>query len=199
MNLLHPWALFVGAAAIGLPVLIHWLTRPRPVTLPLSTIRFVREAVQQRRARYRLRDLIILLLRTLAVVLIALAFARPLMGNKPAVADAPGDAVRVVILDRSQSMAAVSGGVQAFERARAAAAKHLSYSPGLRGNLILAGARPHAAFPAPSANFAAMQEAIAAAKPRAEQLDLAGAIELAGNVLAAAPKEARKELVVISD
>ena len=67
MSFLHPWALAVGAAAIGLPLLIHWLTRPRPVTLPLSTLRFVREAVQQRRARYRLRDVIILLLRALAV------------------------------------------------------------------------------------------------------------------------------------
>ena len=93
MNLLHPWALGIGALAIGLPVLIHWLTRPRPVTLPLSTIRFVREAVQQRRARYRLRDLIILLLRTLAVALIAYAFARPLIGSQPALAEAPGDAV----------------------------------------------------------------------------------------------------------
>src|SRR6476469_5627299 len=115
--LMHPWALGIGAAAISLPVLIHWLTRPRPVTLPLSTIRFVREAVQQRRARYRLRDIIILLLRTAAVV-------------------------RIVILDRSQSMAAVSGGVQAFERGRAAAAKQLAYTPGLRADLILAAARP---------------------------------------------------------
>jgi hypothetical protein len=76
------------------------------------------DAVQQRRARYRLRDLIILLLRAAAVVLLAIAFGRPLAGSKPLVADAPGQAVRVVILDRSQSMEAVSHGVQAFERAR---------------------------------------------------------------------------------
>src|SRR3954453_1661810 len=107
MNLLHPW-LLAGLAAISLPVLIHWLTKPRPVSVPLSTLRFVREAVQQRRARYRLRDLIILLLRATAIVLLAIAFGRPLAGSKPLVADAPGQAVRVVILDRSQSMAAVS-------------------------------------------------------------------------------------------
>src|SRR6185295_6801605 len=127
--LLHSWALPVGAVAIGLPLLIHWLTKPRPVTLPLSTLRFVREAVQQRKAKYRLRDLIILLLRAVAIALLALAFARPLSGSKPLVADNPGDAARVVILDRSQSMAAVSRGVQAFERARPAAGKYLSYSP----------------------------------------------------------------------
>src|SRR3954466_8179199 len=141
MNLLHPWALGVGAAAVALPVIIHWLTRPRPVTVPLSTLRFVREAVQQKRARHRLRDWIILLLRAAAVALLAWAFARPLIGAKPLIADAPGDAVRVVILDRSQSMAAASNGVQAFERARPAAAKHLGYSPGRRVNLIFAAAK----------------------------------------------------------
>mgnify|MGYP000692485023 CR=1 FL=1 len=59
----------------GVPVLVHLLTRPRPMRLPLSTLRFIREAVRERRARHRLRDLIILGLRTLAVLLAALAIA----------------------------------------------------------------------------------------------------------------------------
>jgi hypothetical protein len=50
----HPWAIPIAAIAVGLPVLVHWLTRPRPVRVPLSTLRFVREAVQERRARHRL-------------------------------------------------------------------------------------------------------------------------------------------------
>jgi hypothetical protein len=199
MNLLHPWALGVGAAAVALPVIIHWLTRPRPVTVPLSTLRFVREAVQQKRARHRLRDWIILLLRAAAVALLAWAFARPLIGAKPLIADAPGDAVRVVILDRSQSMAAVSNGVQAFERARPAAAKHLAYSPGRRVNLIFAGAKPIPVFQGPSSNFAAVQEALATAKPLPENLNLKAALERAGEMLAKSAPETRKELIVISD
>jgi hypothetical protein len=199
MNLLHPWALAVGAAAVTLPVVIHWLTRPRPVTLSLSTLRFVREAVQQRRARYRLRDWLILLLRVAAVILLAWAFARPLLGARPLIADAPGDAVRLVILDRSQSMAAVSNGVAAFERARSAAAKELGYSPGRRANLILAAAKPVAVFQGPSSNFGAIQEALAETKPLPEGLNLKGAIERAGEMLAATPAGVRKELIVISD
>src|SRR5205814_8123407 len=81
MNFLHPWAL-AGFAGIALPVIVHWLTKPRPVRLPLSTIRFVMQAVRQRRARYRLRDWIVLLLRAMAVMLIVWAFARPLWGKK---------------------------------------------------------------------------------------------------------------------
>src|SRR5437899_12775593 len=105
MNFLHPWAIALGLAAAGLPVLVHWLTRPRPVRLPLSTIRFVREALKQKRARHRLRDILILLLRGLAVLLLAWAVARPLLGTRPLIgAEEGGSAVRVVILDVSQSM-----------------------------------------------------------------------------------------------
>ena len=53
MTFLHPWAVWVGVAAAAVPVVVHFLTRPRPRRLALSTIRFVREAVRQRRARHR--------------------------------------------------------------------------------------------------------------------------------------------------
>ncbi len=119
MNLLHLWPIYLGAAALALPVLVHWLTRPRPMKLPLSTLRFVRESVQQRRARQRLRDFLVLALRTAAVALLATALARPLIGDRfGAAADGAGAVSRVVIVDVSQSMAAVANGVEVFERAR---------------------------------------------------------------------------------
>jgi hypothetical protein len=144
MRVLHLWAVGAGALAVGLPVLIHFLTRPRPVRMSLSTVRFAMEVVRQRRARYRLRDWLVLLLRAAAVALLAWAFARPLTGANPAAAAAPspGGAVRVVVLDQSQSMAAVVRGVATFEKGRTIAARELSGADGLRGNLVLAGARP---------------------------------------------------------
>jgi len=48
-NFLHPWALLLGLLALAIPFVIHWLTRPKPATLPLSTIRFVQSAFEQRR------------------------------------------------------------------------------------------------------------------------------------------------------
>jgi len=198
MNFLQPWYL-LGLAAVVLPVAVHYLTRPRPRRLPLSTIRFVREAVQQKRARHRLRDLIILTLRTAAICLIVWAFARPLIGARPPEPQENGNRVRIVVLDQSQSMAAVSNGVWAFERARAAAGRRLSFEPGLSADLILAGARPRATFPSPSSNFAAMQAALSPAAPLSETLNLKAAIDLAGDMLARASKSAQRELWVISD
>src|SRR5262249_26466167 len=136
MTFLHSWAIALGLGAAALPVIIHWLTRPRPVRLYLSTIRFVREAVQQRRARNRLRAVITLRLRTAAVLLLAWAVARPLFSRQPLVgAEQSGEAARVVILDVSQSMAAGAHGIQVFERARPVAGKHLTDQVGLYANL----------------------------------------------------------------
>src|SRR3954469_17914998 len=106
MTFLHPWAIVLGLAAAALPIAIHLLTKPRPVRMPLSTIRFVRAAVRQRRARSRLRDIIILGLRALAVILLAAPVARPLLGKpQPQLiaADDSAHSARVVLLDVSQS------------------------------------------------------------------------------------------------
>ncbi|NQU22259.1 MAG: BatA domain-containing protein [Candidatus Nealsonbacteria bacterium] len=203
----HVWALWIGAAAVAAPVAIHLLTRPRPVRLPLSTLRFVREAVRQQRSRHVLRDLLILLMRTAAIVLLALAMARPQAGSRPLVSDSqPGDAVRVVILDQSQSMAATDRGVEAIERARTAAAGFLRYRPGLRANVILAGAKARPIFDRSSTNFDALRDALAADAPvpcRAlpETLDVNAAFAAAAKMLAPQSENdtRRRELVIVSD
>jgi hypothetical protein len=201
MNFLHPWAIALGSAGAALPLVIHWLTRPRPVRLPLSTIRFVRELVQQRRARKRLRDFLVLLLRVLAVLLLALAIARPQWGQQPLVnPDDGGAAARVVLLDVSQSMAAESHGVQLLERARPLAAGYLTSQPDLHANLILAATTARPTFDRLSTNFPVLRNELSEVRPRPERLNVQAALNKAAELLTAADApERRRELVVISD
>jgi hypothetical protein len=202
MFFLNPWAILLGTLGIGLPVLIHWLTRPRPQRLQLSTLRFVQEVIHQRRTFHRLRNLLILTLRTLAVLLIAWAFARPLIGQRPLIStDDKANAARVVILDVSQSMDAGTRGIQAFERARPLAAKYLSYRPGLVANLVFAGAQPAGVFESCSSNLAALREELSKSAVRPEKLNIAAAVTQAADMLVEASDDAslRRELIVISD
>lgn len=202
MSFLHPWAIAIGIVAAAAPLAIHLLTRPRPVRLPLSTLRFVRMAVQQQRARHRLRDLLILALRTAAVLLLALAVAQPRWGEQPPVSDAqPGDAVRVVLVDASLSMAAREHGIERLERARTVAAGFLRYRPGLRANLVVGAAAPRAVFEQPSTNFDALRAELAGLSVRPERIDVVAALEEAGRLLAPRGPDdrARRELVVVSD
>lgn len=199
MNLLHPWAIGLGLALASLPVVIHWLTRPRPARLPLSTLRFVREVIEQRRARWRLRDWLVLLLRTAAVCLLALAIARPLNQAVSPASPAPGGVARVLLVDVSQSMAAVDRGIGALERARPAAAHWLGFAPQMRASLILAGARPHPVFEELSPNLPALRESLAKSRPLPQRLAVQPALRMAGDLLAATAKDSRRELVVFSD
>ncbi|MEN6451186.1 MAG: BatA domain-containing protein, partial [Thermoguttaceae bacterium] len=202
MTFLHPWAIVIGVAAAAAPVLIHWLTSPRPTRMPLSTIRFLREAVHQRRSWRRLRDALLLAIRTLAILLIALAVARPQWGKPRQVSGLQqGSAVRVVLLDLSQSMAARSGAVELSERARTVAAEYLRYRPGLAADLILAAARPQAAFDAASTNFDALRDELSRCRVLPQRLDVNRALDLAARILApTGPNDhRRRELVLVSD
>jgi len=199
--LLNPWALFFLTAA-GIPLAVHFLTRPRPVVLPISTLRFVREVIQQRRARHWLRDILTLIARTLAVILVVLAIARPKSGQEPLVSrDETADAVRVVLVDVSQSLSAVDGGTELFEHARAAAAEQLQYRPNLRANLILAGASPRAVFDQPSQNFDALRDELARTAHRPESVDVLRALSMAAEMLAPRDEadQRKRELVIVSD
>ncbi len=202
MTLLHPWGLSLGIAAVGLPIAIHILTRPRPIRLPLSTVRFVRQAIQQKKARYRLRDFLVLLLRTSAVALLGWGFARPMIGAKPIVDPAmPGSVVRVILLDDSLSMGAASNNSTALDRARSTAARYLQYQPGLRADVIIAAAQSSPVFDKVSTNISALREAISGIAPLPQGLDAQAAINRASELLAKAPQAigGRMELVIVSD
>ena len=174
---INPWALLLGGIAAIAPLVIHWLTKPRPQRMPLSTLRFVREAIQQRRTQHRLRDAILLALRIAAILLLGLAMSRPRANNPRVVGDVHDDAtLRVVVLDTSQSMMSLIHGVQAFERARAVTAGYLRYQPNLRANLILAAARPSAVFDLPSQNFGALRDELQRSQCSYQYLDINRAI-----------------------
>jgi len=51
----------------------------------LAPIRFLREVIEEKRSRSQLRDFILLLLRILAVGLLAMALARPWQSNSQAI------------------------------------------------------------------------------------------------------------------
>lgn len=100
MSFLAPWALVLGAAAAAAVVALHLLTTRRPPPLVLPTARFIPVSEARAVARAsRPTDLLLLALRMLAVLLVAAAFARPVL-------DAAGPSVRTVVLvDVSRAVA----------------------------------------------------------------------------------------------
>jgi hypothetical protein len=179
----NPW-LLTGLAAVGLPVLIHFLTRARSRRVAFPPFRFLVEACAGQQAIHRLRTFVLLALRSLAVLALVLLFARPFL--KPRVAAASGEARRraVLLLDGSLSMRAVQGGVTLFDRAKAEAADVLrGLAVGDEAAVIVVGATPRPLLPALSANIPALHEALVKCEATWELGDFQAALALAGRLM----------------
>lgn len=109
MSFLNPLFLF-GLFAAALPILIHLFTRTRSKTIPFSTLDFLKELQNQQIRRIKLRQILLLILRTLIIILIILAFARPtLRGSLSGVAAPNAKTSMVIIVDNSISMTRQNG------------------------------------------------------------------------------------------
>ncbi|MGB0600217.1 MAG: BatA domain-containing protein [Rubripirellula sp.] len=103
MSLLAP-LYFLGALAVGLPILFHMIRRQPKGQIEFSSLMFLRPTPPRLTRRSRLDNWLLLLLRALALTLLALAFSRPFLRNV-ALSDAevPGRRLMMVI-DTSASM-----------------------------------------------------------------------------------------------
>jgi len=99
MAFLYP-AFLIGALAIAIPIVLHLLRRDVAPEVPFTAVRLLHRSPVERADRRRLRDLLLLVARIAALLLLAAAFARPyVQGAVP-------PPVRVVAIDRSYSMGA---------------------------------------------------------------------------------------------
>lgn len=66
-----------GLLAAAGPVLVHLLNRRRQRVVAWGAMEFLREALQRQRKRFELRDIVLLMLRMLAVMALGLGLSRP--------------------------------------------------------------------------------------------------------------------------
>ena len=126
-----------GLLAAAIPVIIHLLNRRRHRTVKWAAMQFLLKATRESRGKKKLRHILILTCRTLAVAALVTAAALPVSGGffgfgggKPGVV--------VVILDRSATMDTVPRAASASRRELALqrVADALKQIPGTRAVLI---------------------------------------------------------------
>jgi hypothetical protein len=113
----------LGGLLIALPIVLHWLRRDVAPSVPFTAVRLLRGSPINRSRRRRLRDLLLLAARVLALLLLAASFARPYVAGARAAAGAT-----IVAVDRSFSMSAPGE----MARARALARTAIQESAGDR-------------------------------------------------------------------
>ncbi|GAA5483723.1 BatA domain-containing protein [Haloferula sargassicola] len=104
MVLLSPTFLWLALAAI-IPIAIHLLNRRRHRTVKWAAMQFLLKASRETRGKKRLRHILILTCRALALAALAFAAAQPVIGGFFGLGAGKPDVI-VVIFDRSASMEA---------------------------------------------------------------------------------------------
>lgn len=103
MSFLYPGFLF-ALAAIAIPVIIHLFNFRKYRKVYFSNVRFLKEVQQETQSRNRLKQILILASRILAVICMVLAFAQPFIPGKNQDAQRKGDKATSVYVDNSFSM-----------------------------------------------------------------------------------------------
>ena len=123
MSFLQPFAL-IALPLMALPILIHLINQQRHRTIPWAAMMFLMSAKRMSRGIARLRHLLILLMRVLAVGTLIFAVSRPLSGGWLGSVGLSKPDATLILLDRSASMEMQD--LQAGESKRSTALKRLT-------------------------------------------------------------------------
>ena len=194
MSFLTPLFL-AGLAALAVPVLIHLINRERREVVPFPSLMFLQRIPYRSVRRQKLRHVLLLVMRCLALAILVAAFARPFV-KRPAAARAAGTGARelVVLVDRSYSMGAGDHWSRAQDAARRAIS---SIGPADRATII-AFDNEAAALTPPTADRPTLTSAIGALHPGAEGTRYAPALKLASQILGGSNLP-RREVVLVTD
>ena len=103
MTFLNPFVL-LGLAAAAIPIILHLLNIRKLRTIEFSTLTFLKELQKSKMRRVKIRQLLLLVLRTLLVILIVVAFSRPALKGTLTGIGTHAKTTIVIIFDDTYSM-----------------------------------------------------------------------------------------------
>ena len=110
MGFLSPLFLALGLGA-AVPLLIHLLRRRTGLRVQFPAVRYLARAEQEHSRRLKLRNLLLMLIRVLAIACIALAAAEPISrALGPVVGAGHAPAAIAIVLDNSLSTSVIVDG-----------------------------------------------------------------------------------------
>ena len=115
MQFLYPTFLY-ALLALAIPIIIHLFFFRRFKKVYFTNVRFLKEVKEETSARRKLRNLLVLIARLLALAALILAFAQPFIPQDSEVKK--GEQTVSVFIDNSFSMSALSEDVPLVEKAK---------------------------------------------------------------------------------
>ncbi len=191
-------ALAFGSLAFAIPLIIHILNRSRFKTVEWGAMHLLESVIKVNHKRFRIDQLILLLVRCAIPVLLALCLAKPVLtGANLLEGDSPVSLV--VLLDTSYSMDTVDPSGSRFDSAVDAACKIIGAARrGSEVAVIQTGGRPTPLFDQPVFDPEAVVRRLKQIPAGYGASDMPASLDKAITTLSGM-KHARRELIVISD
>ncbi|MBL7802892.1 MAG: BatA and WFA domain-containing protein [Saprospiraceae bacterium] len=134
MQFVFPYFL-AALATLAIPIIIHLFYFRRFKKVYFTNVRFLKEVKEETSNRQKLRNLLVLLMRCLAIIFLVLAFAQPFIPRSGAVKT--GEKSVSIFVDNSFSMNALSKDAPLLELAKKRARDIVSaYAPNDRFQII---------------------------------------------------------------
>jgi len=198
-SFLAPIFLWALSAAL-VPLILHMMQRRRIITIPFSTVRFLKLAQKKSANRIRMENILLWLLRTLLMIFIALAFAAPVFRTS-SFSNLLSTSRRdiSIVWDASYSMGYVSGQKNVWDESQNAVCAIIeSLRSGDRVSLFLADDSGTALVEQPSSDRKMVLDIAKAQKPRNSASQILPALQAAYDSLAGSDRS-EKEIFIISD
>lgn len=199
MTFLNPLVL-IGLAAASIPLILHLLNLRKPRTIEFSTLAFLKELQQTSIRRLKLRQILLLILRTALIVCIVLAFARPaLRGSILGTIGSHAHTSVILLLDDTFSMSAGDERGNLFRQAKEKAVQLLDFlKEGDEAGWLRFSDLPNATMETMTHNFDELKSAVDETEATAASGSLENALRLSAKLLATS-RNANKEVYILSD
>lgn len=194
MTFLHI-AFLGGIAAVAVPVVLHLIMRQQPKHLEFPALRFIQQRKDANRRRMRFRHLLLLLLRCGAIVLLAMALARPSMQAAGMLGDQEAPVAAALVFDTSPRMEYRLNNKTRLEEARETGLWLLTQLPPESEAAVL---DLHSAGSVFAAELAAARQRVNRLSSTASGLPLLTVVEDALRLVGESDKQ-RKEVYVFTD
>jgi hypothetical protein len=200
-NFLNPIILFAAGAAVLLPLLIHIFNRQKVKTISFSSLLFLRSLEKTRMRRVKIKEYLLLLIRSLIILLVVAAFARPaIRGGFATKVGAHARTSMVLLLDNSYSMGFETKDGPVFESAKKKAKSILGQlKEGDEASLIEFSSNPRLITPQPTHAFKGLIRYLdEEAQLSAEKTNVGEALKMAYEIIRDS-KNLNREIYLLTD
>jgi hypothetical protein len=197
-------AMLGGLVLASMPIIIHLLHRRRFKQTDWAAMEWLLEAIRKRSRLLNLEQLILLLIRTLLIVFVVLAMAKPVLNSAgvslgSTFSNQQPVVHTIVVFDNSLSMQFATGNQTRWERAKKLVQQALeSAGPGAQATALVMASPSRVLIREPSTNIAEVIKEIDGIKEHHGSASIEDVLEPLKSMLDSS-KAARKRVLIVTD